>query len=96
MDFFKKIFGFRKAYKQSDNNGKNNKKHGRPELVKFIKEENQVRSGHTHKLRIHKGPDAASAIAFLEQNPVEDNMLYIVVETPEGNYGRNIQGIYKG
>ncbi|MBN2858382.1 MAG: hypothetical protein JXN63_08270 [Candidatus Delongbacteria bacterium] len=71
------------------------KKHGHPELVKFVKEQTRVKMGHTFIYRMHKGPDAASAVAFLEKNPVQENMLYIIVETPEGNYGRDIQGIYK-
>jgi hypothetical protein len=45
--------------------------------------------------RIHKGPDAASARAFLEKNPVTRNFYYLIVETPEGNFGRDIQGIYR-
>jgi len=45
--------------------------------------------------RVHKAPDAASAKAFLEQNPVTKQFYYIVVETPEGNYCRDIQGMYK-
>ena len=45
--------------------------------------------------RIHEAPDAVSAKAFLKQNPVTKQHYYIVVKTPEGNYCRDIQGIYK-
>jgi hypothetical protein len=45
--------------------------------------------------RIHTGPDAASAQAFLEQHPVTQPLYYLVVETPEGNYCRDIMGMYK-
>ena len=41
-----------------------------------------------------RSPNAASAKAFLQQNPVTQNLFYLVVETPEGNYCRDIQGIY--
>lgn len=43
--------------------------------------------------RIYQGPDAHSAKAFLKRNAVRKRFLYIVVQTPEGNYGRDIQGI---
>ncbi len=68
------------------------KKH---EQVKFFKEKSEVRSGHTYTYRIYKGPNAKAAVTFLEENPVEENLLNIIVETPEGNYGRNNQGIFK-
>ena len=45
--------------------------------------------------RIHRAPDAACAKAFLQQNPVTKPLYYIVVETPEGNFGRDAHGIYK-
>ena len=45
--------------------------------------------------RIHRGPSAGAAKAFLQQNPVDQQFHYIVVETPDGNYRRDIQGIYK-
>ncbi len=92
MGFLKKIFGLNKSYKQPDSNNNINKKHGHPEQVKFVNEQTTVKMGHTFRYRMHKGP---SAVAFLEKNPVQENMLYIIVETPEGNYGRDIQGIYK-
>jgi len=63
--------------------------------VVFVREDRTQRMGQTMTYRIHKGPDAASAKAFLDQNPVTRNFLYIIVETPEGNYCRDIQGIYK-
>jgi len=44
--------------------------------------------------RIHRGPNEASARAFLEEHPITTNFFYMVVETPEGNFGRDLQGIY--
>ncbi len=67
----------------------------KPGKVVFVRENRQQKMGHTMIYRIHKGPDAASAKAFLEKNPVTKQLLYIIVETPEGNYCRDIQGIYK-
>jgi hypothetical protein len=63
--------------------------------VTFVREDRQQKMGQTMIYRIHKGSDAASAKAFLEQNPVAKQLYYIIVETPEGNYCRDIQGIYK-
>jgi hypothetical protein len=67
-----------------------------PGKVVFVREESkQGMMGETAVHRIYKGPDAASAQAFLKQNPVTKNFYYIVVETPDGKYCRDIQGFYK-
>ena len=63
--------------------------------VTFVREDQEQKMGATLIYRIHKSSDAASAKAFLEENPVSKKLYYIVVETPEGNYCRDIQGIYK-
>jgi hypothetical protein len=63
--------------------------------ISFVREDRRQQMGHAMVYRIHKGPDAASAKAFLEQNPVTRPLYYIVVETPEGNYCRDKDGIYK-
>jgi len=75
-------------------------KEAKPAKVKFVREDRVQRRGVTGNqilmiYRVHKAPDAASAKAFLEQNPVTRQFYYIVVETPEGNYCRDIQGMYK-
>jgi hypothetical protein len=67
----------------------------KPEKVKFIREDHSQSHGVTMIYRVHKAPDAATAKAFLEQNPVTRQFYYILVETPEGNYCRDIQGMYK-
>lgn len=67
----------------------------KPDRVNFVREDRRQMMGRTMVYRIHKAPDAASAKAFLEQNPVTKELLYLVVETPEGNYCRDLQGIYK-
>jgi hypothetical protein len=66
-----------------------------PAKVKFIREDRSEKNGVMNVYRIHSAPDAASAQEFLKNNPVTKNFYYIVVETPEGNYGRDIDGIYK-
>lgn len=66
-----------------------------PEKVKFVREDRKTKMDKTLIYRIYRGPDAASAKAFLEKNPVNQALLYFIVETPEGNYCRDIQGMYK-
>ena len=66
-----------------------------PGKVLFFKEDRTVRMGQVMLYRIYRGPDAASAKAFLRENPVTRPFYYIVVETPDGNYVRDIEGIYK-
>lgn len=70
-------------------------KAAQPGKVVFVREDRRSQMGATMVYRIHKAPDAATAKAFLEQNPVTKQLFYLVVETPEGNYCRDIQGIYK-
>jgi hypothetical protein len=68
-----------------------------PEDVVFVKEERKptkLGSG-IATYQIHKGPDEASARAFLERHLVTKEFLYLIVETPEGSFGRDIQGIYE-
>jgi hypothetical protein len=45
--------------------------------------------------RIHRATNAASAKAFLQAHPVNAPLLYVIVETPEGTWGRDKDGIYK-
>ena len=71
-----------------------NKMAGQDEVT-FIREDHRQVMGEDAIYRIHKCPDAASAKAFLKKNPVDRKFYHIVVETPEGNYCRDIQGIYK-
>ena len=66
-----------------------------PEKVKFVREEHFIKNGVPTTYQIYKGLNTESAKAFLQKNLVTKNFYYIIVETPEGNYGRDIQGIYK-
>jgi len=70
-------------------------KKAEPVKVKFVREDRIERFGQIMTYSIHSAPDVASAKAFLENKPVSKNYYYIVVETPEGNYCRDIGGIYK-
>lgn len=70
---------------------------GDADKVAFVREDRKpapLGTG-TSVYRIYNGPDAASAKAFLDQNPVTEALYFIIVETPEGNYCRDIEGFYK-
>jgi hypothetical protein len=66
-----------------------------PEKVVFVTEQRNPGMGGTAIYRVHRGPDEQSAMAWLQQNPVTQNLLYLVVETPDGNFCRDLMGIYK-
>ena len=44
---------------------------------------------------VYKGHTAQEAREFLATKTVDQPLYYIVVETPEGNWGKDIQGLYK-
>lgn len=44
---------------------------------------------------VYTGPDKASAIEFLKDKPVSQKLYYVVVDTPEGSFGRDINGLYQ-
>ena len=45
-------------------------------------------------MRHYKAPDKETALAFLKANPVHEALLYIVVHTPNGDFRRDIDGIF--
>ena len=44
---------------------------------------------------VYKAQDKESAVAFLKTKTVTRGMYYIVVDTPEGSFGRDINGLYQ-
>ncbi len=44
---------------------------------------------------VYSGPDKASALAFLDGKTVTRRFYYLVVDTPEGSYGRDFVGLYR-
>lgn len=44
---------------------------------------------------VYRGPDKAAAMDFLAGKTVSQRDYYIVVETPEGNFGKDIDGVYQ-
>jgi len=63
--------------------------------VSFLREERINRMGNLNTYRIYRAPNAATAKTYLERNPVTRPFFYVVIETPDGNYCRDVQGIYK-
>lgn len=65
--------------------------------VVFVREYQEAKMGGlamcTYKM--YRADNAQSAKEFLSNVVVTEQLYYIVVETPEGNYARDIQGIYK-
>jgi hypothetical protein len=57
---------------------------------KFIR--NEKTQGGTYE--IYKGKNAESAKEFLMTKRVDEQQYYIVVETPEGNWGLDVKGLY--
>jgi len=43
---------------------------------------------------VYRGPSKRAALAFLRHKSVFQRNFYIIVETPEGNYGRDIDGVF--
>lgn len=68
-----------------------NKADSKVEKVKFIKNEQMG----DNKYKIYSAPSKQAAMDFLQNNPVTESFFYVIVETPEGNYARDIQGIYR-
>jgi hypothetical protein len=64
--------------------------------VKFVKKYQQPNTlGTTCTYRIYRATDSQAAKQFLQKNPVPRPLHYIVVETPQGNWGRDKDGIYQ-
>jgi hypothetical protein len=69
--------------------------------VEFVREYSQERTepvtGQTGILhyRIYRAKTADQARKFLDEQTVTERLHYVVVETPEGNWGRDVNGLYK-
>jgi hypothetical protein len=44
---------------------------------------------------VYSAPEKADAIAFLEEQTVTHPSFFVVVETPDGNFGKDKDGIYQ-
>ncbi|UCG68115.1 MAG: hypothetical protein JSV09_09820 [Thermoplasmata archaeon] len=80
--------GERKPEKKLSSEQKSKKEGGKVSYLRTDK-----KGYYTYK--IYKAPSQSAALAFLKEHPVNQSLYYIIVETPEGNWGRDINGIYK-
>ena len=80
MSIFSKLFG-----------GKNKEETGfQPKPPKFLRKERKGNSTY----EIYRGKDPESAKAFLGMKRVDKNLYYLIVETPNGNWGLDIKGLF--
>lgn len=61
---------------------------------KFIRKEHKGGMGGDATYEIYKGTDAESAKTFLMTKRIDFKLYYFVVETPEGNWGMDMEGLY--
>lgn len=85
----------RKKGKQAGNIAVENKQNSFPirtkgNQPKFIQKKGI--QGKTYE--IYKGKDAESAKEFLKTKKVDKQLYYIIVETPEGNWGLDVKGLF--
>jgi len=95
MGIWSKLFAKKPDKGKEPNKGKEKKrveesvvsKSHQPEFVQKERRDNTT-------YEIYKGTDAESARTFLLTKRVGKRLYYIVVETPEGNWGTDVEGLY--
>ncbi|MGD0785382.1 MAG: hypothetical protein ABR969_06185 [Sedimentisphaerales bacterium] len=68
---------------------------GNAGAVAFQNEVNKIVSGFPATYRHYTAPNKASAMAFLQKNPVTRGSFFLVVKTPEGTFCRDVQGFFE-
>lgn len=63
--------------------------------VTFKEQEFKEKMGFTMTYEVYTARNKIDALAFLEKKKVERDRYYIIVETPEGNWGKDSMGIFK-
>lgn len=63
----------------------------KPENVKFVRNEQMG----SNRYKIYAVHSKEAAMEFLQKNPVSEPLFYFIVETPVGNFGRDINGVYQ-
>ena len=81
----------------SKNAAASKKAYGNTNAVKFSHEETRPAGllGSLATYRYYNGPDKASAMAFLQKNPVTKGSFFLVVKTPDGVFCRDVQGFFE-
>ncbi len=86
MGIFDRLFGKNKSSEESVT-----QKSHQP---KFVRKERKEGTGGEATYEIFKGRDAESAKAFLLTKRIDKKLYYIIVETPEGNWGMDVEGLF--
>ena len=103
MGRFDKLFGRKKKVEESTSakksvpTEKSSPKKSPPSEKRqpeFVRKYSQRGEGGTSTYEMYRGTDAESAKDFLLTKRVDKRLYYIVVETPEGNWGVDIEGLY--
>lgn len=66
-----------------------------PSFVTYLRESREDVAGFPAIRLFYKAPSKAAAIKWLQQNPVDKQSYFLVVETPDGTIVRDIQGIFE-
>ena len=90
---FESYGGKRKNHAEPEATVRNNASEGDPSKVKYS--ETVKGNDGVSIYEVYTGPDKASAVAFLKGKPVDKRLYYVVVDTPEGSFGRDINGFYQ-
>jgi len=61
----------------------------------FIREWQKTQGGITYTYQNYRALDVDSAQSFLDTIPIPAKFCYVIVETPEGSFCRDINGIYR-
>ena len=72
---------------------------GSPGGVKYVRTYTKPRMGASGPIEctyeMHRAQTAQEAREFLATKTVTKRLFYVVVETPEGNWAKDIDGLYK-
>ena len=63
--------------------------------VKFKEKEVRQRMGINQTYEVHTADSKANALAYLEKKTVTEANYYVIVETPEGNWGKDKMGVFE-
>ena len=86
MGIFEKLFGKNKRVEKTAT--------PKDKQPKFVRKYSERGPGGDATYEIYNETDAESARNFLLTKQVRKKLYYIVVETPEGNWGMDVQGLY--
>ena len=63
--------------------------------VRFVEQHERELNGKVLTYMVYRAPDAATAKEFLAGQEVKERFKYLMVDTPEGRFGRDIDGMFK-